>query len=542
MEHLQTGQRVTGTIDGYTSEGHGVLRAEGAVVFVPGGVREDRLDVKIINVGKRAAWGEIVRILDASPWRRGPDCPWFGQCGGCAFRHAAYEEELRAKRQRVQDALRRIGGADVEVEEILGAAHPLGYRNKSQFPVSPDGTVGFYCAGSHQVVPVRDCRIQTDAANRTAAAVQGWMKRYGVPGYDERTGRGLVRHVYVRTNSAGESLCCVVANGRTLPREPELAGRVREAVPGTAGVLLNVNRKPGNVVLGEQYRTIWGRDFLTETLRGLTFRLSVPSFFQVNREQAEVLYGKALEYAGLSGTETALDLYCGVGTITLCLAQQAARAVGAEIVPQAVEDARDNAVRNSIHNAEFLCANAWAAAERLGASGLKPDVITVDPPRKGLSPDTIRAVAAMGPERVVYVSCDPGTLGRDVGRFREAGYRAVRAAAVDLFPGTRHVESVVLLSQQKPDDHIVVDLDLDELDTTATEAKATYAEIKAFVWQHHGLKVSSLYISQVKRKCGLEVGHNYNVSKSDNPKVPMCPPEKEEAIMEALRWFRMISL
>ena len=486
MEQLKAGQRFPGTVEGYTSEGHGVVRVDGAVVFVPGTVRGDRINLRITKIGKHTAWGEAVQILGASPARRPPDCPWFGQCGGCDFRHLSYEEELWAKRRRVEDALRRIGGTDIPVEEILGSVRPrgeesggqsrkklwtdgtdydkinhvlcppgygTGYRNKSQFPVGPDGTVGFYRAGSHQVVPVAaagqpGCLIQAGAANRTAQAVQAWIKRYGVPGYDERTGRGLVRHVYVRTNSAGESLCCVVANGRALPREPELAGMVRAAAPGTVGVLLNSNTKPGNVVLGDRYRAIWGRDFLMDTLRGLSFRLSVPSFFQVNREQAEVLYGKALEYAALTGTETVLDLYCGVGTITLCLARQAGRVIGAEIVPQAVEDARGNARRNGIENAEFLRADAPEAAARLAEEGFRPDVVTVDPPRKGLTEDAVRAAAAMGPERIVYVSCDPGTLGRDIARFAPLGYQAVRAAAVDMFPGTKHVESVVLLSRQ----------------------------------------------------------------------------------------------
>ena len=477
MEQLKAGQRFSAAVEGYTSEGHGVVRLDGAVVFVPGTVRGDRIDLRITKIGKRAAWGEVVQILDASPARRVPDCPWFGQCGGCDFRHLTYEEELWAKRRRVEDALRRIGGSDAVVEEIIGSSdsfgqnseeksgkkfwtdggeydklnHPLFYRNKSQYPVAPDGAVGFYRAGSHQVVPVASppgCLIQTEAANRTAEAVQSWIRRYGVPGYDERTGRGLVRHVYVRTNSAGESLCCIVANGRSLPREPELAGMVRAAAPNTVGVLLNGNTKPGNAILGNKYRAIWGRDFLLDTLRGLTFRLSVPSFFQVNRAQAEVLYGKALEYAALTGTETALDLYCGVGTITLCLARQAGRVIGAEIVTQAVGDAEENARRNGIENASFLCADAPEAAVRLAESGFRPDVVTVDPPRKGLTEDAVRAVASMEPERVVYVSCDPGTLGRDIARFAALGYHAVRAAAVDMFPGTKHIESVVLLSRE----------------------------------------------------------------------------------------------
>lgn len=275
------------------------------------------------------------------------------------------------------------------------------------------------------------------------------MKRYQIPAYDEATGRGLIRHVYVRANQKGESLCCVVVNGRKVPREAELAALVLAAAPKTLGVVLNVNTKKGNVILGDQYRTLWGQDFLMDTLCGLEFKLSVPSFYQVNRDQAEVLYGKALEFAALTGEETALDLYCGAGTITLCLAGRAKRAIGAEIVPAAIHDAKENAARNGVNNVEFFCGDAAETAAMLETQGLRPDVITVDPPRKGLSPEVIASAAAMGPERIVYVSCDPGTLGRDVQRFAEQGYQAIRAAAVDMFPGTRHVETVCLLTRMK---------------------------------------------------------------------------------------------
>ena len=274
------------------------------------------------------------------------------------------------------------------------------------------------------------------------------MKRYKIPAYDEATGRGLIRHVYVRTNRRGESLCCVVANGRKVPREAELAALVLAAAPKTLGVVLNVNTKKGNVILGDQYRTLWGQDFLMDTLCGLEFRLSAPSFYQVNRDQAEVLYAKALEFAALTGEETALDLYCGAGTITLCLAGRARRVIGSEIVPAAIRDAKENAERNGVTNAEFFCGDAADTAAELAAQGLRPDVITVDPPRKGLAPEVAASAAAMGPERIVYVSCDPGTLGRDVKLFAEQGYRAVRAAAVDMSPGTRHVETIVLLQRE----------------------------------------------------------------------------------------------
>ena len=445
---LQQGTVYTGTVEGYSSDGCGIVRLDGAVVFVPRAVRGETVDLRITKVMKSSCAGEIVKIHTPSPERATPECPYFGRCGGCDFQHLSYPEELRAKRQRVQDALTRLGGADIQVEEILGAREPARYRNKSQYPVGADGSIGFYRSRSHQVVPIDRCLIQPEVSDRTARAVGDWMHRYKISAYDESTGKGLMRHIYVRVNAAGESLCCVIANGKQLPREPELAALIQAAAPKTVGVVLNTNTRPGNVILGDKYRVIWGRDFLMDTLCGLEFKLSVPSFYQVNRAQAEVLYGKALEFAGLTGRETVLDLYCGTGTITLCLARQAGRAIGAEIVPPAVADARENAVRNGVKNVEFFCGDAASVAARLETEGLRPDVVTVDPPRKGLSPEVISSIAGMGPQRVVYVSCDPGTLGRDVKIFAGFGYRADRACAVDMFPGTRHVEAVVLLSKR----------------------------------------------------------------------------------------------
>ena len=540
MEQLKENNVYTGTVEGYSSEGLGIVRLDGAVVFVPGTVRGEEIDLRITKVMKTCAAGEMVKLRKPSPERAKPECPHFGLCGGCDFQHMSYTEELRAKRQRVQDALTRLGGTDLQVEEILGAKDPTHYRNKSQYPVGPGGTIGFYKARTHQVVGVDRCLIQSEVSDKTAKAVGDWMRRYKISAYDERTGKGLVRHIYVRVNQKGESLCCVVINGRQLPREPELVAFVRAAAPKTVGVVLNSNTRRGNVILGDKYRTLWGQDFLMDTLCGLRFKLSVPSFYQVNRDQAEVLYGKALEFAGLTGEETVLDLYCGTGTITLCMAAKAKKVIGAEIVAPAIADARENAERNGIENAEFFCGDAADIAVKLEREGLRPDVITVDPPRKGLAPEVIASVAGMGPKRVVYVSCDPATLGRDVKLFVELGYKAVRACAVDMFPGTRHVETVVLLSQQKSTSHIEVELDLSELETTTAEAKATYSEIKQYVLEKYGLKVSSLYIAQIKQKYGIIERENYNLPKTEGSKVPQCPKDKEDAIVDALKHFKMI--
>ena len=541
MEALEKGSVYTAVIDGYSSEGLGIARVNGAVVFVPHAVRGEEIDLRITKVMKTSCTGEIVKIHNPSPERMEPECPYAGKCGGCAYRHLTYPEELWAKRQRVQDALTRIGGLDLTVEEILGAKNPEHYRNKSQYPVGADGSIGFFQARTHKVVPIRRCLIQTEAADRTAQAVGEWMHRYKISAYDETTGKGLVRHVCVRVNRKGESLCCVVVNGNKVPREPELAAYVTAAVSHTVGVLLNSNTRRGNVILGDKYRTLFGRNYLMDTLCGLEFKLSMPSFYQVNRDQAEALYGKALEFAGLTGNETVLDLYCGIGTITLCLAKAAKRVIGAEIVPPAIRDAKENALRNHIENAEFFCGDAADIAAKLESDGLRPDVVTVDPPRKGLAPEVIASVAAMGPEKVVYVSCDPATLGRDVKIFREFGYEAKRAAAVDMFPGTAHVETVVLLSKGEVDSKkIRVEFSLEDMDMSEFQDGATYPQIKEYVLEHTGLKVSNLYISQIKRKCGIGVGKNYNLPKSEDSRQPQCPPEKEKAIREAFKYFGMI--
>ena len=541
MEALEKGSIYTAVIDGYSSEGLGIARVNGAVVFVPHAVRGEEIDLRITKVMKTSCTGEIVKIHNPSPERMEPECPYAGKCGGCAYRHLTYPEELWAKRQRVQDALTRIGGLDLTVEEILGAKNPEHYRNKSQYPVGADGSIGFFQARTHKVVPIRRCLIQTEAADRTAQAVGEWMHRYKISAYDETTGKGLVRHVCVRVNRKGESLCCVVVNGNKVPREPELAAYVTAAVSHTVGVLLNSNTRRGNVILGDKYRTLFGRNYLMDTLCGLEFKLSMPSFYQVNRDQAEALYGKALEFAGLTGNETVLDLYCGIGTITLCLAKAAKRVIGAEIVPPAIRDAKENALRNHIENAEFFCGDAADIAAKLESDGLRPDVVTVDPPRKGLAPEVIASVAAMGPEKVVYVSCDPATLGRDVKIFREFGYEAKRAAAVDMFPGTAHVETVVLLSKGEVDSKkIRVEFSLEDMDMSEFQDGATYPQIKEYVLENTGLKVSNLYISQIKRKCGIEVGKNYNLPKSEDSRQPQCPPEKEKAIREAFKYFGMI--
>lgn len=546
MAAIEKNQLVELEITGMTAQGAGVGRAHGMAVFVPLTAIGDRAWVRIVKVTKKYAYGKLMQLVVASPDRVEPDCACYAQCGGCCYRHISYEAEKKVKEERVREALVRIGGfSQLPLSPLVGAASRNGYRNKALLPLglSKEGelTMGFYAVNSHRIVDCSACLLQPAVFNQAMEAFRAWAKTYGDPVYEESTHSGRMRRLYLRYGEkTGEVLACVVVNGNGLHHEPELVEALRQAVPGLTSVVINSNREKTNVALGKKCRTAWGRDTIQDQLCGLTFQISPLSFYQVNRTQAERLYQLAGEYAELTGTELLLDLYCGTGTIGLSLAKKSRRVIGVEIVPQAVENARENARINGIENAEFFCADAAKAAQMLAQRGERPDVVVLDPPRKGCSPELIQTVLDFGPRRIVYVSCDPATLARDLKLFAALGYAPVKATPVDMFPGTSHVETVVLLSQQKPDDTIEIDLDLDELDATAAETKATYEEIKAYAWDKHHLKVSSLYISQIKRKCGLEVGQNYNLSKSENPKVPKCPPEKEAAIMDALKHFQMI--
>ena len=538
---LAKNQEHTVTIEGYGEGGMGVARIDGRVVFVHGALRGEKCRVLILKTLKSVAFAKVLEVLEPSSERITPDCPYFPRCGGCTYRHIRYEEELRLKKQRVQDNLSRIGGSYVTVEEILGARDTLRYRNKAQYPVSKDGAVGFYRARTHEVIECEHCLLVKPEADAAAEALREYMQSCRVAGYDEKTGRGLVRHLYIRSNAAGESLVCVLVNGDKLPKEDRLVTLLRDACPKCTGIVLGTNTKKGNVILGDRYRTLWGSDRLEDTLCGKTFRLSVPSFYQVNRIQAERLYAKAIEFAGLTGQETVLDLYCGAGTITLALSDHAKKVLGAEIVPEAIDDARENAARNGVKNAEFFCGDASDVAKKLARENLRPDVITVDPPRKGLAADVVESIAEMQPGRVVYVSCDSATMARDVKRLADLGYTAQRACAVDMFPRADHIETVVLLSKGEVDSKkIRVEFSLEDMDMSEFQDGATYTQIKDYVLEHSGLKVSNLYISQIKRKCGIGVGKNYNLPKSEDSRQPQCPPEKEKAIREAFKYFGMI--
>ena len=540
---LKKNDEIQLTVKSCTVQGSGVCDYNGMTVFVQGAVTGDHVLAHIIKVKKTYAVGIIKKITQRSPIRIDPECPVAHKCGGCCFAQIKYDAELEIKAQQVEDNFRRLGGLDIKPQPIIPSPAMSRYRNKAQYPVGSDGTfasIGFYAPMTHRIIDCADCSLQPEDFRRIVDIFRDWIRENKISAYSEQNHSGLVRHIYIRKGFAtGEIMVCVVANGNSLPESEGLINRLTDELPEIRSVILNINRDKTNVVLGKDCVTLYGEDYITDILCGLKFRISPLSFYQVNHDGAQILYSKAKEYAALTGNEILVDLYCGTGTIGLTMAKDAKQLVGVEIVPQAVENARKNAEINNIHNARFICGDAAKASKMLLEEKLSPDVVIVDPPRKGCDEQLIGDIAVMNPKRVVYVSCDSATLARDCARFKKYGYEAVEATPVDMFPRTGNVETVVLLSQRRADEHINIKLDLSELDVTAAETKATYQEIKNYVLDKHGLKVSSLYISQVKAKCGIIERENYNKGKEGH-RVPKCPKEKEEAIMDALRNFRMI--
>ena len=449
---LEKGKIYEAVITDYTAEGQGVAKIEGCAVFVKNAIAGEKCRVVIEKAAKNWAAGKITEILEKSPHRVQRECPISASCGGCDFWHMDYEEETRLKAQRVRDCLNRLGGESLETVEILSAPSCYGYRNKAQYPVaSHKGRVyaGFFKAGTHTVVENKRCHILPEDTDRVKDIVVDYVNHFRITAYDETAHKGLLRHIYVRRGAvSGQVLVCLVVNGRKLPHGEALIERLK-AVPGFTSLVLSVNTKKGNTILGDEFITLYGPGYIEDTLCGLTFRLSARSFYQVNHHQAQRLYEAAISQAGITKDDTVLDLYCGVGTITLCMAKAAGKVIGVEVIPQAVEDARENTVRNGVKNAEFFCGDAGEAALELERQGVKADVVVVDPPRKGLNADAIEALARFAPRRIVYVSCDPATLGRDVALLKERGYAVKNAMAADLFPRCAHVESIVCLTKEE---------------------------------------------------------------------------------------------
>ena len=537
---------VTLEIEDCGIDGEGIGKADGFTVFVKDAVIGDTVTAKIIKAKKNYGYGRLMEVLKPSPYRVEPKCEFARQCGGCQLQALSYDQQLVFKTNKVKGHLERIGGfTDIPMEPIIGMDELFHYRNKAQFPVgrNKEGKIvtGFYAGRTHNIIENRDCALGVAENKEVLDRVIAHMEKYGIEPYNEATGKGLVRHVLIRYGYfTKEVMVCLILNGNKIPKEEQLVKSLCE-IPGMTSITINVNKKHSNVILGEEIRLLWGQEYITDRIGDISYQISPLSFYQVNPMQTQKLYAKALEYADLHGEETVWDLYCGIGTISLFLAQKAKFVRGVEIVPAAIENAKENAKLNGLENTEFFVGKAEEVLPReYKKNGVYADVIVVDPPRKGCDETLLETMVEMNPDRIVYVSCDSATLARDLKYLCERGYELRKVCPVDQFGMTVHVETVILLSQQKPDDTIEIDLDLDELDATSAELKATYQEIKDYVLKEFGLKVSNLYISQVKRKCGIEVGENYNLPKSENARVPQCPKEKEEAIKAALKYFAMI--
>ena len=547
---LKKNQIFETTIESLSSDGSGVAHSpDGETVFIPGAAPGDEARVRIVKDCGRYAFGILDELLTPSPDRIPVDCPVAGPCGGCSLRHLDYAAELRAKQESVLDAFRRIGGLEVPVLDILPSPEVDRYRNKVQFPVGVDKNgapcIGFYAGRTHRIVPCPDCKLQPGVLNDIGNALCAFFAANHIQPYDEATGKGLVRHIFLRRGAhSGQIMVCIVCTRPKLPHSAELAAQLQAQFPAIATILVNVNAKNTNVILGAETHTLSGPGFIEDTLCGVPVRLGPLSFYQVNTLAAERLYGIAADYAQLQPEDLLLDLYCGMGTIGLSMADRCRELIGVEIVPEAIESAKANAARMGsavAAKSRFFCADAGKAASQLAAEGLHPDVIVLDPPRKGCDEATLSAVVQMSPRRVVYVSCNPSTAARDAKWLEEKGYHAEKVQPVDLFPRTKHCECVIALSKGEIDSKKVrVEFSLEGMDTSGLQKGATYPEIKARVLEQTGLKVSSLYISQVKQKCGLEVRENHHKAKSENTKQPQCPKEKEDAIVEALKHFQMI--
>ena len=546
-------------IEAIGSEGEGIAHVNGYTLFVKDTVPGDRIEAKVVKTGKNFGYARCERIIEPSPNRIEPVCPISKRCGGCQFQHLSYEAELRFKQEKVFNCIKRIGGfkdEDIPMLPIMGCEEIMHYRNKAQFPVGVDKNgepvTGFYAERSHEIVDTTKCYIQVEENELILETLKAFMKKYKIPAYEEKINpktrkpekaRGLVRHIMTRKGFAtGEIGICVVINGNTLPNAAEFADMMLKVFEGRndvriTSICVNINKKITNVIFGDELKCIYGKPYIVDMIEDIKFKISPFSFYQVNPAQTRKLYGKALEFAGLTGEEVVWDLYCGIGTISLFLAKKAKDVYGVEIVPAAVENEKENAKLNGIENAYFTVGKAEDEAKKLP----KPDVIVVDPPRKGCDEKLLETIMNYKPSRVVYVSCDPATLARDLKVLcGDGGYKLEEVQAVDQFSRGVHVETVALLSKLDVDKHIDVEIKLDELDLTSAESKATYAQIKEYILEKFDLKVSTLYIAQIKKKCGIVLREHYNKSKKEKQAIPQCTLEKEEAIMDALKHFKMI--
>lgn len=537
--------------------GEGIGHVDGYTLFIKDAVIGDVVEAKVMKAKKNYGYARLMKVITPSEYRVEPKCAFARRCGGCQIQEMSYDRQLVFKDQKIRGNLERIGGftkdqIDTVMQPVVGMEHPFGYRNKAQFPFGTDKEgnpiTGFYAGRTHDIIANTDCALGVEKNKEILEIILQYMRENKIKSYDEKTGKGLIRHALIRYGfKTKEIMVCLVINGKKLPKAERLIEKLIQ-IEGMTSITISPNTRRDNVIMGDSYEVLWGQGYITDYIGNVKYQISPLSFYQVNPVQTEKLYGLALEYADLKGDETVWDLYCGIGTISLFLAQKAKQVYGVEIVPQAIDDAKENAKINAIDNAEFFVGKAeevlpeyYAEYEREhNGETAHADVIVVDPPRKGCDETLLETIVKMQPEKVVYVSCDSATLARDLKYLCANGYEIRMCRGVDQFPQSVHVETVCLLSKLQSKEHIEVDIHMDELDLTDAEKKATYSEIKEYVLEHTGLKVSSLYIAQVKQKCGIIERENYNKPKSDDAKQPQCPPDKEKAIKEALKHFGMI--
>ena len=536
--------------------GEGIGHVDGYTLFIKDAVIGDVVEAKVMKAKKNYGYARLMKVITPSEYRVEPKCAFARRCGGCQIQEMSYDRQLVFKDQKIRGNLERIGGftkdqIDTVMQPVVGMEHPFGYRNKAQFPFGTDKEgnpiTGFYAGRTHDIIANTDCALGVEQNREILEIILQYMRENKIKSYDEKTGKGLIRHALIRYGfKTKEIMVCLVVNGKKLPKAERLIEKLIQ-IEGMTSITISPNTRRDNVIMGDSYEILWGQGYITDYIGNVKYQISPLSFYQVNPVQTEKLYGLALEYADLKGDETVWDLYCGIGTISLFLAQKAKQVYGVEIVPQAIDDAKENAKINAIDNAEFFVGKAeevlpeyYAEYEREhNGETAHADVIVVDPPRKGCDETLLETIVKMQPEKVVYVSCDSATLARDLKYLCANGYEITVCRGVDQFPQSVHVETVCQLVLRKPAVHINIDVDVEEL-VQDKRGMATYGQIKDYVLEHSGLKVSSLYIAQVKQKCGIIERENYNKPKSEDAKQPQCPPEKEKAIMEALRYYGMI--
>ncbi|GAB7568706.1 23S rRNA (uracil(1939)-C(5))-methyltransferase RlmD [Gemella massiliensis] len=530
----------TGTVVDYTHDGLGIVKLDTFPIFIEDVIVGEEIEFKIIKLKKNLGYGKLVQIITKSSER----VDGISKTSGANLVHMSYNEQLRFKTNKVRNIMdKTLGKNKVKVLDILGANRPYHYRNKSVIPVQRiknEIKMGYYKSRSHDVINVEKCYIQYDEHNKLMNDIRNLISEMNLSVYDEATHTGAIRHIMLRTNTSKTEIMVGIIAKENFNQLDNFVNKIVELDNRIVSVILNINSKKTNVIYGDTTRVLYGRNYITDKLAGIKFNISLRSFYQINPIQTIVLYKKALELAELGENDIIIDAYCGIGTITLFAAQKVKKVYGIEVIDVAIDNARENAQLNSINNVEFLLGKSEGVIKSLISQNIKIDAVIVDPPRKGCEESFLYDLASMNIKKIVYVSCNPATLARDMKILHNLGYTLGEVQPVDMFPGSYHVETVALLSKLDVDKYIDVEIKLDELDLTSAESKATYAQIKEYILEKFDLKVSTLYIAQIKKKCGIVLREHYNKSKKEKQVIPQCTPEKEAAIMDALRHFKMI--